>query len=96
MLADTGAGSSQSIFDLILDEEDCVLCGGIPGAAVSLGGAYVGAFPLYDVPVSVPSLGFAKNLRVHCSVDVRNALAEGSIDRDAVAYTSTTPFILTV
>jgi hypothetical protein len=64
LLADTGAGSSKSIFDLILDEDDCVLCGGIPGAPVVLGGAYVGSFPLYDVAVQLPALGFAKNLRV--------------------------------
>jgi hypothetical protein len=64
LLADTGAGSSNSIFDLILDEVDCVLCGGIPGASLTLGGAYVGAFPLYDVAVQLPTLGFAKNLRV--------------------------------
>ena len=64
LLADTGAGSSKDIFDLILDEEDCVLCGGIPGASVKLGGAYVGSFPLYDVAVQLPMLGFAKNLRV--------------------------------
>jgi hypothetical protein len=64
LLADTGAGSSNSIFDLILDEVDCVLCGGIPGASVALGGAYVGSFPLYDVSVQIPTLGFAKNLRV--------------------------------
>jgi hypothetical protein len=46
LLADTGAGSSKSNFDLILDEEDCLLCGGLPGASVTLGGAYVGSFPL--------------------------------------------------
>jgi hypothetical protein len=64
LLADTGAGSNQGVFDLILDENDCLLCGGIPGASVTLGGAYVGSFPLYDVVVRVPPLGFAKNLRV--------------------------------
>jgi hypothetical protein len=31
---------------------------------VNLGGAYVGSFPLYDVAVQLPALGFTKNLRV--------------------------------
>jgi hypothetical protein len=30
LLADTGAGSSASAFALLLDEDDCLLCGGIP------------------------------------------------------------------
>ena len=64
LLADTGAGSSKGVFDLILEEEDCLLCDGIPGASVTLGGAYVGSFPLYDLLVQVPGLGFATNLRV--------------------------------
>jgi hypothetical protein len=64
LLADTGAGSSKRLFELILDEDDCVLCGGIPGSSVTLSGAYVGPFPLYDIAVQIPALGFAKNLRV--------------------------------
>jgi hypothetical protein len=63
LLADTGAGSQGSGIDLILDEDDCLLCGGLAGVSVNLGGAYVGAFPLYDVSVQLPALGFAKNLR---------------------------------
>jgi hypothetical protein len=31
LLADTGAGSGKADFDLILDEDDCVLGGGLPG-----------------------------------------------------------------
>lgn len=64
MLADTGAGTNKRIFDLILEEDTCVLCGGIPGASVTLSGAYVGPFPLYDVAVQIPALAFATNLRV--------------------------------
>lgn len=64
LLADTGAGSQSSVFDLILDEDDCLLCGGFQYLSVRLGGAYAGSFPLYDLPVQLPALGFAKNLRV--------------------------------
>jgi hypothetical protein len=39
LLADTGAGSSTSAFDLILEESDCLLCGGQPQPSVRLGGA---------------------------------------------------------
>jgi hypothetical protein len=64
LLADTGAGSQLSGFDLILDENDCLLCGGNPLYPVTLGGAYAGSFPTYLIPVEIPTLGFARNLRV--------------------------------
>src|SRR5271156_5739401 len=64
LLADTGAGSRQAGFDLILEEDDCVLCGGIHLSTVTLGGAYTGAFPIYALHVQLPTLGFAKYLRV--------------------------------
>jgi hypothetical protein len=58
LLADTGAGHSASRFELILEESDCLLCGGQPRAPVLLGGAYAGSFPLYQLRVQVPELGF--------------------------------------
>ena len=30
LLADTGAGNSQAMFEILLDETDCLLCGGNP------------------------------------------------------------------
>ena len=42
LLADTGAGTMASSFDLILEESDCLLCGGLPQMLVRLGGAYAG------------------------------------------------------
>ncbi|MCI0743153.1 MAG: hypothetical protein L0Y72_29345 [Gemmataceae bacterium] len=66
LLADTGAGSQHSAFELILDEDDCLLSGGNPDQPISLGGAYVGSFPSYVVLVQLPALGFAQNLRVDC------------------------------
>lgn len=63
LLADTGAGSLHSGFELILDEVDCLLCGGNPLQPVILGGAYAGSFPIYLLPVQFPALGFAQNLR---------------------------------
>jgi hypothetical protein len=64
LLADSGAGSLQDGFDLILEEDDCLLCGGNPRRAVSLGGAYSGSFPTYTLSVRVPALGFHQFLRV--------------------------------
>lgn len=64
LLADTGAGSRASGFELVLDEDDCMLCGGEPGQPISLGGAYSGPFPTYLVPVRIPELGFDLELRV--------------------------------
>jgi len=72
LLADTGAGSQASSFQLILEEDDCLLCGGFPYPPVALGGAYVGSFPIYDLVVRVPALGFNQRLRV---VGVPSALA---------------------
>ena len=58
LLADTGAGSDHAGFELILEEADCLGCGGIPAQAVMLGGAYAGAFPVYLVRVQIPQLNF--------------------------------------
>lgn len=63
LLADSGAGSRNSSFELILDEDDCLLCGGIPTSLVTLNGAYVGSFPLYDIAVQLPALGFEEVVR---------------------------------
>lgn len=63
LLADTGAGSRHAAFELILDETDCLRCDGSPIFSMTLGGAYVGSFPVYDLPVRLPALGFAQNLR---------------------------------
>jgi hypothetical protein len=62
LLADTGAGSRISTFELILDEDDCLLCSGVPDVSVGLGGAYSGVFPTYDLPVQIPALGFDQPL----------------------------------
>ena len=63
LLADTGAGAQTAPFELLLGEDDCVLCGGNPLHAVTLGGAYTGSFPIYALSVRVPALGFDQNLR---------------------------------
>src|SRR5579872_3425277 len=62
LLADTGAGSSTSSFQLILDEDDCLNCGGFCVSTGTVGGAYAGRFPLYDLFVELPALGFAQYL----------------------------------
>ncbi len=62
LLADSGAGSQTDPFQLILDEDDCLLCGGFPYLSVTLGGAYVGSFPIYDLPVRLPALGFDRHM----------------------------------
>ena len=58
LLADTGAGTSQAAFELLLDEHDCLLCGGKPAQTVHLGGAYTGSFPRYRIRVEIPQLKF--------------------------------------
>ena len=64
LLADSGAGSRASGSELILDEDDCLLCGGNPLQPVLLGGAFTGSYPTYGISVRIPALGFDQNLRV--------------------------------
>jgi len=64
LLADSDAGSRKSGFELILEEDYCLLCGGFPAGSVQLAGAYRGAFPRYNLSVQVPAVSFGKNLRV--------------------------------
>ena len=63
LLADTGAGTARAAFELLLDENDCVLAGGIPSQSVILGGAYSGSFPVYVVRIKIPRLAFDHYVR---------------------------------
>jgi hypothetical protein len=58
LIADTGAGTRQSVFQLILDEKDCFQSGAILIGHVQLGGAFSGVFPVYLVEVRIPQLNF--------------------------------------
>jgi hypothetical protein len=65
LLADTGAGSHYSRFELILNEGDCNQLGMFqPAMSVSLGGAYSGTFSIYLVRVQIPALSFNRQLPV--------------------------------
>jgi hypothetical protein len=64
LLADTGAGNTEAPFELLLEESDCLMCGGKPTHAVVLGGAYSGSYPLYTVRVQIPQLSFDSNVAV--------------------------------
>ena len=64
LLADTGAGTRQSVFSLILDEKDCLQSGAILIDHIPLGGAYAGVFPVYLVDVRLPQLNFAEPVPV--------------------------------
>ena len=58
VLADTGAGEAQDPFEFVLDETDCVLCGGTPSKSVAIGGAYSGLHLVYSIRVEIPALNF--------------------------------------
>lgn len=62
LLADTGAGSLGADFELLMLETDCIRCGGLAGLSRTLGGAYRGHFPIYDLFVTIPALGFDRNV----------------------------------
>jgi hypothetical protein len=63
LLADTGAGSILDPFQLILTESDCLNCGGFPYINMSVGGGYAGSYPIYDLSVQIPTLGYLHKLR---------------------------------
>src|SRR5271169_4046549 len=66
--ADTGAGSASSVFDLLLLERDCWLCGRPTGKLIPLTGAYAGGpYYLFSVRVQIPALTFDADL---CAVGV--------------------------
>jgi hypothetical protein len=64
LVVDTGAGSRRDVFELILDEDDCLHGGGIPIHQVQLSGAYHGVFPVYLVDVRIPGLSFDDSVPV--------------------------------
>jgi hypothetical protein len=64
LLADTGGGSNQSAFELILNESDCLSCGGVKFGIVQLRGAFTGLLPVYTLRVQIPLLRFNKNTDV--------------------------------
>jgi hypothetical protein len=64
LVADTGAGTRRDTFELILDEDDCLHCGGVYVHTVRLRGAYNGSFPVYVVDVRLASLNFDEPINV--------------------------------
>ena len=62
LLADSGAGNAKAAFEILLDETDCLLCGGKPTQIISLTGALAGPFPLYILRIRIPLLGFDDNV----------------------------------
>jgi len=64
LLADTGAGTAKSDFDLILPETDCLLGGGRQARSIALTGAYSGQFSRYFVRVRRPLLNFDRWVKV--------------------------------
>jgi hypothetical protein len=64
LLADTGAGTDNSNYELILEVADCLLAGGHAGEPIQLRGAYLGKFPFYLLRVLIPALGFDRMVPV--------------------------------
>ena len=65
LIADTGAGSDQAAFELLLRDVDCQGSDD-PRAMgqVLLGGAYSGWFNVYSIEVRIPRLKFAEAVAV--------------------------------
>lgn len=63
LLADTGAGSQRSGFELLLTASDCAAAGHPSGHTVALSGAYRGSFPIQWVSIEIPGLAFSRSVR---------------------------------
>jgi hypothetical protein len=64
LIADTGGGSDEAPFELILLERDCKSLDGVLEGQVSLRGAFDGWFNVYSVAIRIPQLGFEDDVRV--------------------------------
>lgn len=62
LLADTGAGSANAPFHLVLAEEDCLLFGLCAAAPVQLSRAISGAFPAVEVTASILALSLTQHV----------------------------------
>lgn len=64
LLADTGGGSFHAPFEFVLDENDCLTCGGKLMTSVFVRGAIAGTFPVYRMRVQLPQLGVDRRVPV--------------------------------
>ena len=64
LVADTGAGSDQAIFELLLRETDCRESSVKAIGQAKLGGAYTGWFNVYTIEVRIPKLKFFDSVAV--------------------------------
>ena len=64
LIADTGAGSDQAAFELLLREADCQRPADTLIGQVQLVGAYVGWFNVYSIDIRIPKLKFADSVSV--------------------------------
>ena len=64
LLADTGAGGANAPFELILSASDCQRYMGLQSAyEVALGGAIVGAYPIYALRIEIPMLSWSRRVQ---------------------------------
>ncbi len=63
LIADTGAGTAQAGFELLLPENDCISFGGVRSHTVTLGGAYTGQFPVYIMRLRIQLVSFDHHVR---------------------------------
>jgi hypothetical protein len=64
LIADTGAGTAQDPMELLLRENECLLCGGVLSHVVTLYGAFTGSVRVYMLRVLIPALSFDEELPV--------------------------------
>ena len=63
ILADTGGGSDQASFELVLEESDCLAYGNVSLRSVQVGGAFSGLFQIYTLRVQIPQLAFSRRIQ---------------------------------
>jgi hypothetical protein len=63
LLADTGGGTDQARFELVLEEYACRTYATRAGYNIRLRGFFVGLFPVYLVQIQIPDLAFDHHVR---------------------------------
>src|SRR5437899_12887146 len=75
LLADTGGGSMQSPFEVVLNRNDCLAFGGLAIKPVHLSGTLSGPHSVFSIRIGIPQLSFDRYLDVVGAHRVRTGLA---------------------
>jgi hypothetical protein len=80
LLADTGFGSEETFFQIVLTESDCRLFKGAPCGTAPVIGAVEGTYPTYMVKVQVRSLRWQRHIFALAVPSMPNSVSAKDLD----------------